>query len=108
LTPLDGTPVDSCAFRFRGQGLIVSGERGPFVATPDDVSDEQDYAKSSSSDSVVRFRYRHDKTLVQSAYLPELSRLEPALLSVQYSDPLLEESIAGIVSSVRRCETQVQ
>lgn len=99
LTPVRGLLVDSCAFQFRGEGIVVGGEHSGFAGEPDEGSRD--------ARGVVRLRTKSADSgnPVVGIWIPEGDGGPPLYLSVEYAKPAQARVADGIVSSTRRCGT---
>jgi hypothetical protein len=98
----DLTPGNSCAFRFRGQGIAVDGEHSGFVPTP-----QKKDGYTEQPGGAVRSRYESNGQIVESIFMARDGNMPNLILTVTYEDRGLRKMADDILSSARRCATGV-
>src|SRR5206468_10281229 len=73
----DVTPVNSCAFMFRGQGITVEGEYSRFVPTP-----EREDGYTQRTAGPLGASWQHEDQFVQSIWMPASGAMPKLLVKV--------------------------
>lgn len=92
--------IDSCVFRFRGNGLYVHGEHSGFVPDPRDAGWQRTL---SNGGWTSRGSLADGEGEVLELYLPSGPDTVPLRVAVEYQNA--EAAALRIVSTVRRCRT---